>query len=232
MNSSRRTLLFALVLLLLSSAAPMSAIAQADSVTIGVAPTSVVGAGMFTVSGNVTAATGNVAGTAVFIEVQNPSSTNVAVSAPAVTGSGASGTYTATFTAGGPSWTSGTYKVAASYGTTTSAPAMATTSFAYSAGATNTTSTTTTSTTSTHTISTTTSTVTITSVSTETLTSTTTSVSTATTTQVAVTTTTSTTTTTEGLVVNLGSPRLLAIAVLVVMAIVAVGVVLGRRRRY
>ena len=107
-----------------------------DSVTVAVSPTSVIGAGNLTVSGAVTAASGSVGGTAATVTVENPNGDNVIVAEAPISGTGSSGTYSLTLTAGGTSsWIGGTYKITATYGTlVNSAPATESTTFVYATG--------------------------------------------------------------------------------------------------
>ncbi len=144
MSSALRNVAIAFFLLSFVLIVPLNSFAANDAVTASVAPTSVSGSGTFTVSGTVTAASGSITNTAVFLRVVNPTNTTVAVASANVTGSGASGTYSKGFIAGGsPNWTGGTYEVIATYGTSSSTqPATAAATFAYS-GATTTTTTTT-----------------------------------------------------------------------------------------
>lgn len=89
-----------------------------DKVMVSESPTPLSGSGMFTVSGNVVAASGSVSNTAAVITVKNSAGEVVATSPAAVGGSGSSGTYTATFVAGGTSsWSGGMYTVTVTYGT-------------------------------------------------------------------------------------------------------------------
>jgi len=203
---------------------PLNSFAANDSVTASIVPTSVVGSGTFTVSGSVTAASGSITNTAVFLRVVNPTNTTVAVASANVTGSGASGTYSKGFVAGGSSnWVAGTFEVVATYGTLSSGqPATATVTFTYASATTTTTSTTatvtTTLTTTTTSVSTTTSTVTATM--------TTTSVSVQTST---VTSTTTSTTTTSAIVLTTNEALVGGVALLVLI-IALVGLAVVRRR--
>lgn len=164
------------LLLLVIMIAPLTATAATDSVTVSVSPLSVTGSGRFTVSGAVTAASDSVAGTAVFVQVQNSTHANAAAVSAPVAGTGASGTYSTTITAGGGStWKNGTFTVSVTYGTSaTSAPATASTTFTYSTSSATTTTATTTTTTTTSTTPTTTTTTTSTTPTTTTTTTTTT----------------------------------------------------------
>jgi hypothetical protein len=87
-----------------------------DAITVSVSPSSV--SEGFVVSGTVTAASGNVQLTAVFVRVANPKAKVVAVGSASVSGSGASGTFALSFRAGGnEDWVNGKYEVVGTYGT-------------------------------------------------------------------------------------------------------------------
>lgn len=224
MGSALRDVTVAFLLLSVMLIVPLNSFAANDSVTASIVPTSVVGSGTFTVSGSVTAASGSITNTAVFLRVVNPTNTTVAVASANVTGSGASGTYSKGFVAGGSSnWVAGTFEVVATYGTLSSGqPATATVTFTYASATTTTTSTTatvtTTLTTTTTSVSTTTSTVTATM--------TTTSVSVQTST---VTSTTTSTTTTSAIVLTTNEALVGGVALLVLI-IALVGLAVVRRR--
>lgn len=107
-----------LIWMLLAPAIPLSftSVAASNSVTVSVSPSTVVNGQNFTVSGNVVAASGNVAGTSVLIEVVIYNGSMLASATTSVRGAGESGTYSQNFTAGTPpSWQVGIYNVSASY---------------------------------------------------------------------------------------------------------------------
>ena len=230
MGSALRDVTVAFLLLSVMLIVPLNSFAANDSVTASIVPTSVVGSGTFTVSGSVTAASGSITNTAVFLRVVNPTNTTVAVASANVTGSGASGTYSKGFVAGGSSnWVAGTFEVVATYGTLSSGqPATATVTFTYASATTTTTSTT--ATTNTTATVTTTLTTTTTSVSTTTSTVTATMTTTSVSVQTSTVTSTTTSTTTTSAIVLTTNEALVGGVALLVLIIALVGLAVVRRR--
>jgi hypothetical protein len=115
---------------------------QSDAVTAKVSPTSVSGGGAFTVSGTVTAGSGSVANTIVYVTVKNPSGAGVYVGTVTFTpGAAATANYTLPILGAGgtSSWIGGNYTVIATYlSTPGGTPATATASFSYLSSFTNT----------------------------------------------------------------------------------------------
>ena len=123
--------------------------AAGDSIKLNpITPSVLIGTEAFTISGNVTASSGSVAGSCtniynyspncgLLITVINPDNEGVAYARPAVNGSGARGTFRVTFIAGNNSdWIAGTYTAVASYDTSsdnTIPPAVDSAIFNYSA---------------------------------------------------------------------------------------------------
>lgn len=121
----------AVILMLLAfiiSAPSISSATASNSVTVSVHPTTVPLGGNFTVSGNVTAESGAVGGTSVFIKVVDYFGTLMASANASVTGSGGSGTYSGSFATGGTGlWGAGSYTAEASYGIGSAAVSNSTT---------------------------------------------------------------------------------------------------------
>ena len=112
---------------------PSTPTTNGDSVTALVSPNSVSTGEAFTVSGVVTAGSGSVLGSEVHIAVESPNGTLVDSAAATVTGTTATGNYSARFSAGGTSaWISGYYSVTATYSTLPGGtPAAVKVSFSY-----------------------------------------------------------------------------------------------------
>jgi hypothetical protein len=96
-----------------------------DRVTATVAPQSVLGDVMVTITGTVAACSGSVAPTNVLISVKNPSGATVFQDQVTPTGPVAYGNYTDSFVAGGtPDWTPGVYTVTSQYRSSSNPPSQ------------------------------------------------------------------------------------------------------------